>query len=282
MEERSNTKLAQKNNMQDHNIEGGLQPLEEYLTEQYEIQTYKMMFGMDKDYVPYQTSEYWYCGCGERNFIGEKICHKCNQKLDTLLAGLDKGMLCMEYLYRISIGKQNSNSISEIESNLKNLEIIGNYKDAPEIVKAYKERIQKLQNPSLASGSEEIGEQKKVAVQPVQTPPVQPVPQVYYNNQKSSSKIGSVLQWLLIVCAIAIVCGIIGGSYPLMKYNEYQNAMGYYEAGAYEKAAELFDDLRGYKDSGELYFKAYNEMQKQKEETATETSTEKKTETETK
>lgn len=295
MEEKYTEELAQANNFIDKTQpQKELQPIEEILNEQYEIPTYRMLFGTDKKYVPYKAESYWYCGCGELNQIGEKTCHKCNQELEKLLAGLDKSMLCLEYLYRISIGKHNSNSVDELEASLKNLEIIGNYKDSLEIAKQYKDRITTLQMQKNLVQPTSVEPQGTTIVQPTSVEPQSTTialdatneaetakqlypeqPQMtphssYYNNQKTTSKAGSVIQWILIIFAILIVGGILGGSYPLMKYNEYQNAVRYYEAGAYEKAAELFDDLNGYKNSGELYFKAYNalleEKQAQKEE----------------
>ena len=184
---------------------------------------------MTNEQCVYSMMEYkdlWICSCGGVNKLGrDSVCRRCSVKRDTLLSITPE--IADEHrkdaIYQKTIAQMNTESIYMLESVVATLTTISDWKDTAEKIAECKEKIEKLK----AEEAETKREQAEIA-----------------KKQKKKKMIA-------IVSVLAAACACVAVVLFLYKKISYNKAVKLMNAGSYDEAISMFEQLGDYKDSSE-------------------------------
>ncbi len=170
---------------------------------------YRLRFGADTVRMPAEEKDLWFCACGSINRAEEACCRRCGAKLSELLA-LDLEELKAERDQRLAREREAAEKKAAA-------------------ARAEAERLAAERKAAAEAQARERAERKAAA-------------------QGKAKKAGKIL-----AITLPIVILLVGGFFLTVKVlipnSRYQIAQALADAGEYEKAISVFQDLGGYKDS---------------------------------
>lgn len=201
---------------------------------------FRMKYGADSKNLPLFEKDLWYCACGALNRIGEPECHICGKSYAEM-STIDYDALHREKNVRVAAEKEQAEKEAAAA------------RDREEAAKAKAKKVGKITAivvPILAviivaavvvSGMVKKSNAYNEALALMEAEQYEQAIEIFtsLDGYKGSDEYKDSAEQILIAEA------------ELQKLNTYEEALGYLEAGEYEKAYATFESLGDYKDAKE-------------------------------